>query len=360
MQYNWCHHLRDFYFGEAPCADDDPTSCSNVQIETAVNVSTVDWSGCTDTIPYNMTVTNSESVVLYRNSTSCCSGNLTVHYNIDNSKLNKEAGNSTLNQGALNKEPQMNTSDSSTTEQVSQISQQMVAGIIHLPDYLLLGLSGISGFLVFTTIVTIVVFSVKRRNEQKTKSKRSFCVSQEVHCNNVDSLETQNERYIVKLESPTKTLPPQNDFSFQQVDDVNTVSSNQSLASNETLYLNTCEECLEPADDIRSTSSDEATYMNTCEGYLDANDLRITTSVEAHCVRTVSSNQHVESDETNHLDTCEDYMNVSVPRPAKCGGPALDECPVLHLPWMPSNQYSDQIGEDDEHASTLAAYIELS
>lgn len=66
----------------------------------------------------------------------------------------------------------MYTSDSSTTEHVSQISQQMVAGTIHLPDYLLLGLSGISGFLVFTTIVTIVVFvSVKRRNEQKTKSK---------------------------------------------------------------------------------------------------------------------------------------------------------------------------------------------
>lgn len=170
-------------------------------------------------------------------------------------------------------------------------------------------------------------------------------------------METQNERYIVKLESPTKTLPPQNDFSFQQVDYVNTVSSNQSLASNETLYMNTCEGCLEPADDIRSTSSDEATYMNTCEGYLDANDLRITTSVGAHCVRTVLSS---ESGETNHLDTCEDYMNVSVPRPAKCGGPALDECPVLHLPWMSSIQYSDQIGEDNEQASTLAAYIELS
>lgn len=173
-------------------------------------------------------------------------------------------------------------------------------------------------------------------------------------------METQNERYIVKLESPAKTLPPQNDFSFQQVDYVNTVSLNQSLASNETLCMNTCEGCLEPADDIRSTSSDEATYMNTCEGYLDANDLRITTSVGTHCVGTVSSNQHDESGETDHLDTCEDYMNVSVPRPAKCGGPALDECPVLHLPWMSSIQYSDQIGEDDEHASTLTAYIELS
>uniref|UniRef100_A0A8W8MUJ0 Uncharacterized protein n=2 Tax=Magallana gigas TaxID=29159 RepID=A0A8W8MUJ0_MAGGI len=59
------------------------SSCSNVQIETAVNVSTVDWSGCTATRQYSMTVTNSDSVVLYRNSTSCCSGNLTIHYNID-------------------------------------------------------------------------------------------------------------------------------------------------------------------------------------------------------------------------------------------------------------------------------------
>uniref|UniRef100_A0A8W8MN15 Uncharacterized protein n=1 Tax=Magallana gigas TaxID=29159 RepID=A0A8W8MN15_MAGGI len=29
-----------------------------------------------------MTVTNSDSVVLYRNSTSCCSGNLTIHYSL--------------------------------------------------------------------------------------------------------------------------------------------------------------------------------------------------------------------------------------------------------------------------------------
>uniref|UniRef100_A0A8W8MSJ7 Uncharacterized protein n=1 Tax=Magallana gigas TaxID=29159 RepID=A0A8W8MSJ7_MAGGI len=57
------------------------SSCSNVKIKTAVNVSTVDWSGCTDTKELNMTVTNSDSVVLYRNVTSCCSGNLTIHYN---------------------------------------------------------------------------------------------------------------------------------------------------------------------------------------------------------------------------------------------------------------------------------------
>uniref|UniRef100_K1R7C3 Uncharacterized protein n=1 Tax=Magallana gigas TaxID=29159 RepID=K1R7C3_MAGGI len=29
-----------------------------------------------------MTVTNSDSVLLYRNSTTCCSGNLTIHYNM--------------------------------------------------------------------------------------------------------------------------------------------------------------------------------------------------------------------------------------------------------------------------------------
>lgn len=58
------------------------SSCSNVIIETAVNVSTVDWSSCTDTRQNNMTVTNSDSVVLYRNSTTCCSGNLTIHYDV--------------------------------------------------------------------------------------------------------------------------------------------------------------------------------------------------------------------------------------------------------------------------------------
>uniref|UniRef100_A0A8W8MY96 Uncharacterized protein n=1 Tax=Magallana gigas TaxID=29159 RepID=A0A8W8MY96_MAGGI len=57
------------------------SSCSNVILETTVNVTTVDWSGCTDTRQNNMTVTNSDSVVLYRNSTSCCSGNLTILYN---------------------------------------------------------------------------------------------------------------------------------------------------------------------------------------------------------------------------------------------------------------------------------------
>lgn len=55
--------------------------CSNVQTDTAVNVSTVDWSGCTDTRQSNMTVTNSDYVVLYRNSTTCCSGNLSIIYN---------------------------------------------------------------------------------------------------------------------------------------------------------------------------------------------------------------------------------------------------------------------------------------
>uniref|UniRef100_A0A8W8MUM1 Uncharacterized protein n=1 Tax=Magallana gigas TaxID=29159 RepID=A0A8W8MUM1_MAGGI len=59
------------------------SSCSNVKIETAVNVTTVDWSGCTDTRQYNMTVTNSDYVVLYRNSTTCCSGNLKILYNAE-------------------------------------------------------------------------------------------------------------------------------------------------------------------------------------------------------------------------------------------------------------------------------------
>lgn len=123
--------------------------------------------------------------------------------------------------------------------------------------------------------------------------------------------------------------------------------------------MNTCEGCLESSNDIRSTSSDEATYVNTCEGYLDANDLRITTSVGASCARTVLSNQTVESDETTLSDTGDEYLNVKDCRPAKCSGPALDDCPVLLLPWMTSIQYSDQIGEDDEHASTLVTYIEL-
>lgn len=58
-------------------------SCSNVTIGTAVNVSNEDWSACTDTRQFNMTVTNSDSV-LYKNSTTCCSGNLTIHFGIGN------------------------------------------------------------------------------------------------------------------------------------------------------------------------------------------------------------------------------------------------------------------------------------
>lgn len=46
----------------------------------------------------------------------------------------------------------------------------MTAGTILLPNYLLFVLSGIRGFLFFTTIVTIVV-SLRRRKEQETKSK---------------------------------------------------------------------------------------------------------------------------------------------------------------------------------------------
>lgn len=75
-----------------------------------------------------------------------------------------------LRREEIKNESFVSTTDLSTTEQVSQISQQMVAGTKHLPDYLLFGLGGISGLLFFTTIVTIVVFSVRRRKEQKTKS----------------------------------------------------------------------------------------------------------------------------------------------------------------------------------------------
>lgn len=46
----------------------------------------------------------------------------------------------------------------------------MTAGTILLPNYLLFVLSGIRGFLFFTTIVTIVV-SLRRRKEQETKSR---------------------------------------------------------------------------------------------------------------------------------------------------------------------------------------------
>lgn len=57
----------------------------------------------------------------------------------------------------------------STTEQIYSVSQQLVVGSNHLPDYILLGLGGISGFLFPTTIVTILIFSVRRRNELQTK-----------------------------------------------------------------------------------------------------------------------------------------------------------------------------------------------
>lgn len=57
----------------------------------------------------------------------------------------------------------------STTEQINSVSQQLVVGTNHLPDYLLFGLGGISGFLFLATIVTILIFSVRRRNELQTK-----------------------------------------------------------------------------------------------------------------------------------------------------------------------------------------------
>lgn len=58
------------------------STCSNVTIETAESVMEVNWESCTKTLEYNMTVSNSDSVVLYSNSTTCCSGNLTIHYNV--------------------------------------------------------------------------------------------------------------------------------------------------------------------------------------------------------------------------------------------------------------------------------------
>ena len=54
--------------------------CSSVRIENASSVSEVDWTNCSETRPYNMTVTNSAYEELYWESKSCCSGNLTIKY----------------------------------------------------------------------------------------------------------------------------------------------------------------------------------------------------------------------------------------------------------------------------------------
>uniref|UniRef100_K1QM43 Uncharacterized protein n=1 Tax=Magallana gigas TaxID=29159 RepID=K1QM43_MAGGI len=56
------------------------TTCCSGNLTIHYNI---DWSGCTDTRQSNMTVTNSDYVVLYRTSTTCCSGNLRILYNAD-------------------------------------------------------------------------------------------------------------------------------------------------------------------------------------------------------------------------------------------------------------------------------------
>lgn len=69
----------------------------------------------------------------------------------------------------IRKELYVDATNVSTTEQIYSVSQQLVVGTNHLPDYLIFGLGGISGFLFLTTIVTILIFSVRRRNELQTK-----------------------------------------------------------------------------------------------------------------------------------------------------------------------------------------------
>lgn len=46
------------------------SKCSNIDTRTAVNAWIAHWSGCTSTLQYNMTVTTSDSVVLYKHFTA--------------------------------------------------------------------------------------------------------------------------------------------------------------------------------------------------------------------------------------------------------------------------------------------------
>lgn len=46
------------------------SKCSNIDTGTAVNAYIAHWSGCTSTLQYNMTVTTSDSVVLYKHLTA--------------------------------------------------------------------------------------------------------------------------------------------------------------------------------------------------------------------------------------------------------------------------------------------------
>lgn len=75
-----------------------------------------------------------------------------------------------LSPAEIGKEVYVDATNVSSTEQIYSVSQPIVAGSNHLPDYLLFGLGGISGFLFLITIVTILVFfSVRRRKGLQAK-----------------------------------------------------------------------------------------------------------------------------------------------------------------------------------------------
>nr|XP_034317998.1 uncharacterized protein LOC117686652 [Crassostrea gigas] len=113
--------------------------CFKVQIDTAVNVTAVDWSSCTDTREFNMTVTNSDSVVLYRNSTTCCSGNLTIHYSIGNGMTSqtldmtkKSSSNTVTDTGVDNRAQNTTETDQLEKNRTKAYSNALVAAIIIL------------------------------------------------------------------------------------------------------------------------------------------------------------------------------------------------------------------------------------
>nr|XP_034317999.1 uncharacterized protein LOC117686653 [Crassostrea gigas] len=132
-------------------------SCSHIDIGTAVNVTTVDWSGCTDIRQYNMTVTNSDSVVLYTNSTSCCSGNLTIHCNIGNGmtsqtlNMTKKSPSNTVTATGVYSRAQNTTQTDQLKKNTSKaFSNTLIAAIIIL--------SCVSAIIFF-----VLVFSSRRR-----------------------------------------------------------------------------------------------------------------------------------------------------------------------------------------------------
>jgi hypothetical protein len=56
--------------------------CSKVTIDTAIKVLDVNWTHCVDKRDIPMTVKNSTNSELYQNHTSCCKGNITIHYDV--------------------------------------------------------------------------------------------------------------------------------------------------------------------------------------------------------------------------------------------------------------------------------------